>query len=98
MGIPRTLGAFPYRRVRVTCVWCPRRRGDYDTERMVARLGAGASLEAVLVHVTRTCPRPKAWTVRGPNQYLPWCRAVLDDVWHGRPPDRITGSQGPGIP
>lgn len=47
MHEPRTLGEFPYRRVRVSCVWCPRRRGEYDTERMVARLGAGVSLEEV---------------------------------------------------
>lgn len=45
MHEPRTLGEFPYRRVRVSCVWCPRRGGEYDTERMVARLGA--SLEEV---------------------------------------------------
>jgi len=25
---------------------------------------------------------------QGPSQYVPWCRAVLDDLWHGRPPDR----------
>ena len=87
MDGPRTLRAFPYRRVRVTCVWCPRRRGDYDTERMVARLGANATWEEVLLHVTRTFPRPKAWLVRRPSQYVPWCRALLDDVWCGRPPD-----------
>lgn len=25
---------------------------------------------------------------QGPSQYVPWCRAVLDDLRHGRPPDR----------
>jgi hypothetical protein len=89
MDSPRTIGAFAYRRVRVTCVWCPRRRGDYDTDRMIARLGPAATWEEVLLFVTRTCPRPKAWLKRGPSQYVPWCRAVLDDVAYGRPPDRI---------
>lgn len=42
MREPRTLRDFPYRRVRVTCVWYPRRRGDYYVERMAARLGPGA--------------------------------------------------------
>lgn len=71
MHEPRTLGEFPYRRVRVSCVWCPRRRGEYDTERMVARLGAGASLEEVLLLVTRSGPRPKGWLVRGRRSTCP---------------------------
>lgn len=88
MGEPRSLAEFPYRRILVTCTWCPRRRGDYDTERMAARVGPGASLDAVLLLVTRTCPRPKPWGRRGPSQYVPWCRARLDDLAHGRPPTR----------
>ncbi|WP_311274017.1 hypothetical protein [Methylobacterium sp. WCS2018Hpa-22] len=88
MSEPRTLGELPYRRVRVTCRWCPHRRGDYDTERMQARLGPGVSLDHVIRLITAGCPRPKAWGKLGPSQYLPWCRAVFDDLHHGRPPDR----------
>lgn len=52
MSEPSNLGAFPSRRV-VTCAWCPRRRGEYNTERLIARLGAGTSLdEALRVLVT----------------------------------------------
>ena len=79
---------FPYRRVRVACLWCPRRRGDYCVERMIARLGPGASLDAVLPAVTVTCRWPKAWGKRGPSQYVPWCRAYLLDLGTDRPPDR----------
>ncbi|AYO83133.1 hypothetical protein EBB05_13250 [Methylobacterium brachiatum] len=97
MREPRGLADFPYRRVRVTCCWCPRRRGDYDTERLSARLGPGADLDTVLRWITRTCPRPKPWGLRGPSQYVPWCRAAYVDLQAGRQPDRITGSQGPGM-
>jgi len=86
---PRTLWEFPYRRVRVSCTWCPWRRGDYCTERMLARLGPRASLDAVLTVLARSCPRPKPWGRRGPSQYIPWCRVAFDDLRHGRPPDRI---------
>lgn len=85
---PRTLAQFPYRRVRVTCRWCPHRRGDYCVERMQARLGPGASLDAVIRLIMAGCPRPKAWGRRGPSQYLPWCRAAFEDLRQGRPPDR----------
>jgi hypothetical protein len=54
MDDPSNLGAFPYQRVVVTFAWCPRRQGDYSTERLIARLGAGTSLEdALRVLVTR---------------------------------------------
>ncbi|WP_244032867.1 hypothetical protein [Methylobacterium sp. E-016] len=88
MREPRTLRDFPYRRVRVACSWCPHRRGDYCVERMQARLGPGASLDAAIRLITAGCPRPKAWGLRGPSQYLPWCRASFEDLRHGRPPDR----------
>lgn len=91
------LGSFSYRRVRVTCVWCPRRRGDYCTERLIARLGAQASLDEVMRHITASCRWPKPWGVRGPNAYRPWCRAAFEDLQQARPPDRIRGSSGPGI-
>ena len=89
MREPRNLSEFPYRRVVVTCSWCPWRRGDYDTARLVSRLGPGASLDAVLTAIARSCPRPKPWGKRGPSQYVPWCRATYDDLRHGRPPDRV---------
>ena len=68
MELPRTLGAFPYRRVRLVCPWCPRRQGDYDTERLIARLGARASLEDVLAALVTGCRWPKAWHSQGPEQ------------------------------
>jgi hypothetical protein len=55
---------------------------------MIARLGPNASLDAVLLAVTVTCRWPKAWGKRGPNQYVPWCRAYLVDLGTDRPPDR----------
>lgn len=85
---PQNLGEFPYRRVRVTCRWCPHRKGDYDTARMLARVGDRVSLDVLIAAFTASCPRPKPWGRRGPSQYLPWCRAVFDDLHHGRPPDR----------
>ena len=91
-GEPRNLGAFPYRRNRVACSWCPRRLGDYSTERMIARLGAGASLNTVLRHIAVTCRWPKPWGVRAPNKYVPWCRAFYTDLGRGLPPDRGTRS------
>ena len=48
MREPRTLADFPYRRVGGTCCGCPRRRGDYDTGRLSARLGPEADLDTVL--------------------------------------------------
>lgn len=96
MREPRSLADFPYRRVRMTCAWCPRRRGDYCVERMAARLGPGADLDTVLRWIARTCPRPKPWGKRGPSQYVPWCRAAYEDLRNGRAPDRVTGSKGPG--
>lgn len=88
MGEPSSIGAFPYRRVVVTCAWCPRRRGSYDTERLIARLGAGTSLDDVLRVLVTRCRWPKPWGVRGPNMYRPWCRARFEDLAMGRPPDR----------
>ncbi|GJD97435.1 hypothetical protein OCOJLMKI_4666 [Methylobacterium iners] len=85
---PSSLGAFPYRRVRVTCVWCPRRRGDYCVERLIARHGAGVSLDEVLRRITATCRYPKPWGRRGPNKYHPWCRAQFSDLGTGKPPNR----------
>lgn len=87
MQVPRCLGEFPYRRVRLVCPWCPRRRGDYDTERLIARLGPRASLEEVLLALV-VCRWPKAWGRRGPNQYTPWCQARFVDLGSRRPPDR----------
>ncbi|WP_156383938.1 hypothetical protein [Methylobacterium sp. Leaf456] len=49
------MGEFPYRRVRLFCPWCPRRRGSYDTERLIARLGPRATLEDVLVALVVGC-------------------------------------------
>lgn len=85
----RCLGEFPYRRVVLVCVWCPRRHGSYDTERLIARLGAGVSLDEVLHRLVTGCRWPKPWGVRGPNQYAPWCRAMYQDLEMGRPPDRV---------
>ena len=91
MEAPRALGAFPYRRVVILCPWCPRRRGSYDTERLIARLGPGASLEDVLAALVR-CRWPKPWHVRRPAKYTPWCRARFAELGGKRPPDR------PGFP
>ncbi len=92
MEVPRTLGAFPYRKVVIVCPWCPRRRGSYVTERLIARLGPRASLEEVLLALVTNCRWPKAWGKRGPSQYVPWCRARFADLGGRRPPDR------PGFP
>ena len=81
---PRTLAQFPWVRVRVSCTWCPRRRGDYSLARLAERHGAGVSLDDLLRRLTATCPRPKPWGKRGPSQYLPWCRAVFTDLYEGR--------------
>ncbi|OAS22553.1 hypothetical protein [Methylobacterium platani] len=70
MQVARTLGEFPYRKVVLTCPWCPRRHGSYDTERLITRLGPRATLEEVLLALV-SCRWPKAWGRRGPNQYTP---------------------------
>lgn len=85
---PKNLREFPYHRIRVSCRWCPHRRGDYDIERMLARIGPQVSLDALLAAISASCPRPKPWGQRGPSQYLPWCRGVYDDLHNNRPPDR----------
>jgi hypothetical protein len=72
MEAPRALGAFPYRRVVIVCPWCPRRRGSYDTERLIARLGPGASLEDVLAALVR-CRWPAPWHVRRPGEIFGDC-------------------------
>lgn len=96
MEVPRTLGAFPYRRVVIVRPWCPRRRGSYDTERLIARLGPRASLEDVLAALVVGCRWPKAGHVRGPNAYVPWCRARFADLGSRRPPDRdVPGAAQP---
>lgn len=89
---PPNLAAFLYRRIQVACFWCPRRHGNYSTERMIARLGAGASLDTVLRHIAVTCRWPMPWGGRGPNKYVPWCRAYLCDLGRGLPPDRPPGA------
>ena len=58
-----------------------------DGERLIARLGPRASLEEVLLALV-SCRWPKAWHVRGPSQYVPWCRARFADLGSRRPPDR----------
>ncbi|BAQ45876.1 MULTISPECIES: hypothetical protein [Methylobacterium] len=84
MEAPRTLGAFPYRRVVIVCPWCRERRGSYDTERLIARLGPGASLEDVLLALV-AYRWPNAWNKRGPSPYVPWCRARYADLGSRRP-------------
>lgn len=91
MRVPRCLGVFPYRRVRLVCPWCPGRRGDYCVERLTARLGPRATPEDVLVALVR-CRWPKPWHVRRPAKYTPWCRARFAELGGKRPPDR------PGLP
>ena len=89
MGEPSNLGAFPFRRVVVTCAWYPRRRGAYYTERLIARLRAETSLDNALRVLVTRCRWPKQWGVRGLSQYAPWCRARFEDLAMGRPPNRI---------
>lgn len=84
---------YPYVRVRVACVWCPRRQGDYRLADLAARLGPDCTLADALERISRRCRRPKPWNVRGPNAYAPWCRATFVNL--GKPADEPTP---PGIP
>lgn len=86
IGEPSNLGSSPNRRVVVTCAWCLRRRGDYDAERLIDRLGAGTSLDDPLRVPVNRCRWPKSWGVLGPNKYRSWCRALSKDLAAGRSP------------
>lgn len=90
MGEPSNLGSFPYRRAVVTCAWCPRRRGDYDTERLIARLGAGTSLETTRCASSSPAARGRSHRASGgANLYRPRCRMRFEDPAKGLPPNCV---------
>lgn len=74
--VPTRLSDYPYVIVRVSCMFCPHRRGIYRLARLAERFGAEASLDEVRSAITAGCPRHCA---RG-NQYVPRCHAWFTDI------------------
>lgn len=84
---PQRLDQFPFVRVRLACLHCPHKHGDYSLARLAERYGADAPLDDVLHDLTRACK----WQVppgTKRRKYVPYCRAHYVDLYvSGRPHD-----------
>lgn len=81
------LSGYPYVVVRVACQLCPR-KGSYRLARLAAAIGPEASLEQVVMHVSRDCPHRSETPRRRERKYVPSCKAYLPDLWTPpTPPD-----------
>ncbi|PZQ13616.1 MAG: hypothetical protein DI565_13825 [Ancylobacter novellus] len=85
------LSGYPWVIVRIACVQCPR-RGAYRLARLAARLGSEASLEEVVLDVSRDCPYRSETPRRRERKYVPNCKAYLPDLAGPKlPPDLPPG-------
>ena len=87
---PEQLCDYPFFTVRVTCTFCPWRRGRYRLARLAERYGAHITLDELVIELSKNCPRRRA---RG-SQYVPKCHAFLADLSISTgPPDEPPGSE-----
>ncbi len=81
------LSGYPWVIVRIACKLCPR-SGAYRLARLAAAVGPEASLDEVVLHVSRDCPYRSETPRRRERKYVPDCKAYLPDLWTSpSPPD-----------
>ncbi|GEP12854.1 hypothetical protein [Methylobacterium gnaphalii] len=83
-----TLAHFPWVKVRVACILCPHRKGEYRLVGLAARFGPRAPLHDVLKGLSRcrySLPE-RGFGAKRPPKYAPRCGIYFVDLESASPP------------
>lgn len=71
---------FPWVIIRIDCVLCPHRKGQYRLARIAEKYGADIQLWDLLDGIAFDCPHRTLPWERPPGQYDPKCKARFTDL------------------